>query len=190
MRQSQPFITAGMLHLSETSAPELKLKAYHARIFIAFLADCLETHMNNNAAAAVDPDFFLSLAATAGLANWHLELEVAGRYLSQAQAEGLHRRGMQFLDTYRLLARRHAQSGSLLFPLKPRHHAFVEINKQVLRWRYNPRFKHCFKDEDMLGIVKHIVRRCHRQMLEIRGLCRLSLRYKQAPPDMSRHLQR
>ena len=175
-----------MLHLSETSAPELKLKAYHARIFISFLADCLERNMDNNAAAAADPDFFLSLAAAAGIANWHLELEMARRYLTEDQAEALHRRGMQFLDTYRLLARRHSASGSLLFPLKPRHHAFVEINKQLRAWRYNPRFKHCFRDEDMLGVVKHIVRRCHRQMLEIRGLCRLSLRYKLAPPDTSR----
>ena len=42
----------------------------------------------------------------------------------------------------------------LHWPLKPKHHAFQELNQQMLHKWYNPRFYHTFQDEDTMGAVK------------------------------------
>ena len=113
--QSQPVLTVGMLHLD---APELTLKAYHGRIFLSFLAMCanealqLPQHAN-------DEELILCLAVSRELAQWHSKLEIYGRYLQQSEADELVRLSNQFLAIYKTLALRHAQQGSLRFPLRP-----------------------------------------------------------------------
>ena len=187
LRQSQPFITTGMMHLSETSAPELKLKAYHARLMITFLTVCCKAQLDEACRGPgghnADPELVLCFVTCAALSNWHLQLERLPRYLTAAEGCEIYRMGMSFLRPYKLLAQRHVASGSLLFPLKPRHHTYLEACNQMRQWRYNLRFRHCFRDEDALGQTKSIVRKVHRNLLEVRTLSRLALRFKEAPPD-------
>ena len=176
-----------MMHISQTQPPELKLKAYHARLMIPFLTVCCQAQLDRScqggAGHGADPELVLCLACCAALSNWHLELERMPRYLSAQEGDEIFRMAFKFLMPYRVLAQRHALSGSLSFPLKPRHHAFVEANAIMRDWRYNMRHRHCFRDEDALGGVKHIVRRVHRSLLELRTMCRIGLRFKEAPPD-------
>ena len=54
--------------------------------------------------------------------------------------------------------------------------AFVELNYEMKAQRYNPRFFHTYLDEDMIGTVKGLARRCHVKMMELRILMRWQLR--------------
>ena len=56
----------------------------------------------------------------------------------------------------------------------------------MIRQLYCCRFKHCFKDEDMMKIIKALCRKCHKNFLELRVLARLLVRYKYCTPDASR----
>ena len=56
--------------------------------------------------------------------------------------------------------------------------AFQEINLQMLQSRINARCTHTFIDEDAIGVMKGLARRCHRRLLELRVLGRFLLRLK------------
>ena len=175
--QSQPFITVGMLHLgtaAKPTTPELTLKAYHGRVFLAFLSVCCEVALQS---ASDDAELQLITALTSSLASWHLKVEAFGRYLTGEQAAELWRLSERAVLIYRELSARHIAMGSLCWPMKPKLHAYQEINWFMVISRYNCRFTHCFRDEDCMGLVKHVARRCHRELLEFRTLCRLQLRF-------------
>ena len=61
-------------------------------------------------------------------------------------------------------------------------HAFQELNWFMAKTLYSARFRHCYRDEDMMGVVKSLCRRVHRNMLEWRVLTRLLLRYRYCTP--------
>lgn len=181
--QSQPFITVGMLHLGSKAAPtppELTLKAYHSRVFLAFLSCCCEVALQK---AGDDSELQLIAVLTSNLAHWHLAVETYPRYLVQQQAAHLSQLADRVCLLYKELAARAIQSSSLCWPLKPKLHGFQEINFFMCKNMYNCRFSHCFKDEDCMGLCKHIARRVHRDMLEFRLLCRLQLRYRSGESD-------
>ena len=167
-----------MLHLGGLTAPELTLKAYHSRIFLAFLAVTLEDALRSR---PDDTELMLCLGVTTALAQWHLYLEKCPRYLTESQSSEIMRLSVKFLKAYKTLAIRHALAGDLLYPMKPKLHAFQELNIQMSRERYNARFLHAFRDEDAIGQTKAIVRCVHKDLLELRTLCRLSLRLAAAP---------
>ena len=184
--QSQSWLTVGMLHLSDTAAPELTLKAYHARVFLAFLVVCTHRQLEHcRESNQADDDLLLIHASCVALADWHQHLEASPRYLSEAQAGEMQRLAYKFLVVYKTLAIRHARASSLRFPLRPKHHGFQELNAQMAAERYNMRFRHTFRDEDQMGQVKTIVKGVHKNLLELRTLWRLQLRLKAAPSDLS-----
>ena len=182
IEQSQPIITQGMLF---RDPPELTLKAYHGRIFVSFLA-ALCHGLINDRATNDDDELLLWLEVSRSLAQWHSKLEDCDRYLLREDALELRRIGNRFLHVYKILAHRAAAAGSQCFPLRPKHHAFQELNAMMIRQLYCCRFKHCFKDEDMMKIIKALCRKCHKNLLELRVLARLLLRYKYCTPDASR----
>ena len=175
--QTQPFLTAGMLHCGVGQTPELTLKAYHGRVFISYMASCCSVALRDQPDGQ-DQELILMLAASHNLSMWHQALESYPRFLSPAQADNLIMLSNRFLLAYRKLAEIHANKNSLAFPLRPKLHAFQEINFIAKQCLWNPRHRHCFKDEDCMGIVKHIARRVHRNLLEMRTLCRLLMLYK------------
>ena len=170
-----------MLHLGargEATAPELTLKAYHGRVMVSFLATCTEAAQTDLGGPGVDADLDLTVVCCQLIAQWHLLLEQCGRYLSREEADELSAVALRFLRVYRALAQNHSARGSLCWPLRPKHHAFQELNRMMSLQLYNVRYRHCFRDEDMMGQVKHIARRVHSSVMEVRTLCRLSLRLK------------
>ena len=183
--QSQPYITIGMLHLSESMPPELTLKAYHARLFLAFMVLCTHTELEaRRSRNETDDDLLLIFSSCSALADWHQLLEECPRYLNDQQCDGLRRLCYKFLKVYKTLALRHALANSTRFPLKPKHHAYQELVEQMCSEHYNCRHRHTYRDEDQLGQVKKIVRCVHKSLLEHRTLYRLQLRLKAAPADM------
>ena len=175
--QTQPFLTAGMLHLSSPQGPELTLKAYHGRVFIQFLAACTQALLDK-LGANNDPELVLLLAVCHGFSSWHLRLEALPRNLTREQALELQSMMDETLRVYRLLAARHAGTGSLRFPLRPKLHGLQEICHFMVLTRVNARFNHTFRDEDAMGFTKRVCKRVHKGLLEVRTLCRLLMRYR------------
>lgn len=59
-----------------------------------------------------------------------------------------------------------------------RTQAFIELNAAMVIELYNCRFFHAYLDEDTIGTIKGIAKRCHRKLLETRCLMRWLLRLK------------
>lgn len=119
-----------MLHLGGSTAPELTLKAYHSRVFLAFLAVTCETAV---ASQPDDTELLLCLGATSALAQWHLYLERCPRYLTEEQTSEMMRLSLKFLTVYKTLAIRHALARSLRFPMKPKLHSLI-FKSWICRW--------------------------------------------------------
>ena len=178
--QSQPFITAGMLHLNSPQGPDLTLKAYHSRVFVQFLACCCSLLLNAPDGDNHDGELVLLLGVTHSLAQFHLRLEAYPRYLTTAQAQKLRGLCEEFLRCYKELATRAIRAGSLCWPLRPKLHGMQELCAFMQRHLYNVRFSHCFADESCMGSTKHVCRRVHKSMMETRTLCRLLMHYRSA----------
>ena len=93
-RLSLPIITTG--HFDETSG-ELRLKAWHTRVMVAFLAVCLQQVVVATPEAERTTDLILSAQATLQIANWNLDLEMCPIDLSQEEGNRLYIQGMAVL---------------------------------------------------------------------------------------------
>ena len=54
----------------------------------------------------------------------------------------------------------------------------AEMLHSVKSERYNCRRYHTYLDEDCIGTVKNLAKRCHRKLIELRTLMRFLLRLK------------
>lgn len=57
-------------------------------------------------------------------------------------------------------------------------HQLDHVSQDVLQERWNPRNYHGFADEDFIGIIKKIARKCHTDTIETRIAQRYLLRLK------------
>ena len=93
-RLSIPNITTG--HFDEIPG-ELRLKAWHSRVMVAFLAVCLQQVVVATPEAERTTDLILSAQATLQIANWNLDLEMCPIDLSQEEGDRLYIQGMAIL---------------------------------------------------------------------------------------------
>ena len=89
----QTFIGKGHLHVEKWA--ELRLKAYAARVFTAYMAICLQTLLAEKPAQG---DTALIAMCTGQLANFMLALEHAPIYLTDELATSLYNDGMAYLN--------------------------------------------------------------------------------------------
>lgn len=76
---------------------ELRLKAWHSRVMVAFLAVCLQQVIAATPPAERSLDLVLIAAATLQISNWNLDLENCPIDLAEDQANRLYDDGMQHL---------------------------------------------------------------------------------------------
>ncbi|CAK9046082.1 unnamed protein product [Durusdinium trenchii] len=106
--------------------PELQSKAYNARCVLAWL--CHEVVLLANGGQYVHDRWMPLLAScTFHLAEWHRKTELLGRYLSPEDAMDLQRECDGCLTHYLVLSHMAVNAGELLFPIRPKLHAFQEI---------------------------------------------------------------
>ena len=174
IEHSQVYITKGMHRRDARGYPELLGKAYNNRVMLAFLAVCMAT------LAGTCDDLEVQLASSVAqlMSVWHDRLERAPRYMSSSQAQLLDETSMRFVKQYKRLAVLAYIQGKTRWKLIPKVHAWRHLNQCMLSELYNCRFFHAFLDEDNMGAVKRIARMCHRNLLELRVISRLLLRYK------------
>lgn len=149
---------------------ELLAKGWNSRLISTWLAFEMQTldlvsemdHLHATMAWAVSESYNLC--------------ERNPRYLDQGTAHKYRELVTVALDTYRSLAVRFVDAGVLRLPLRPKLHLWAELSELVARDCCNPRFFHCFADEDFLRTVLRAARACSRASMPAAVVKRFSLR--------------
>ena len=131
-------------------------KAISCRGLQYWLAEVCVAH------AAHDPtDTNLRMAGLfQGLAGFDLTCRKARRFPTPSQAESMADHVESALVFYNALASAAADAGEHLWKVLPKHHMLTHLAYDQAPWA-NPRWVHCYGDEDMVGRVKKLVNVCH-----------------------------
>ena len=148
---------------SAQSMPSMKTKAWNNRVLGAFLAELTHRdHMRNLS------DEYKRLRATCAwaIAEWLFCGEIFGRCLSPDQAQRMWVAGRTFLVTYTHLAHIAREKAVPLYNVTYKLHQFDHMVTDVKMLRLNPKYFHCFADEDMVGKVAAVCKRTHRSNMD------------------------
>ena len=177
LAHSQGFILPGHLYHGKQGReyPALTLKAYNGRVFLPFLCLCLSTLYAGNS----DLEVGLAYVCCQRLSAWFDLLERCPRYLEAWQATKLRDHARKFVFFYLKLAKLALHKGVLRYAVTPKFHVYMcHLVQDATGSLYNPRFFHCYIDEDLMGTMKSLAKRAHRNLLEYRVLTRWQLRLK------------
>ena len=81
-----------------------------------------------------------------------------------------------FFDSYQALARQAIENRSCTYKVRPKLHYLAHLRRHVLATRLNPRKLSCFLDEDFVGRIAAITRKCPRRGASRRVLQRFHLK--------------
>jgi len=95
-----------------------------------------------------------------GLATFDQTCREATRFPTAEQSEKMADSVESALTFYNALAERADREGAWLWKILPKHHMFTHMAYDQAPWA-NPRWVHCYGDEDMVGRVKKLVNTCH-----------------------------
>lgn len=171
LRHSQGFFTTGLV-TSDNGYPSLSCKAYNGRVWLVFMVTCLHSAVltTNN------PEMRLAYSTCKALSVYFDRLERCPRYLNDAQARSQYDSMMQFVSGYHKLATLSLSLGQSRWKLIPKLHCCVHLAENALRDKYNPKYYHCFKDEDFMGLLKKLGCMVAKPLMEFRVLLRWQLR--------------
>ena len=149
------------------SYPDLssKFKAAHVKHMVHFMSDLTARFASTSFNGHLRATLFWALS------KFITVLDVAGRWLTDQQIAEAQHAGMLFLKCYGKLAERALARGVKLWKCKPKlhymHHHILDLSNS-----WNPRYSHAFLEEDFLGKVARLGRRCHRKSVSLRFLQR------------------
>ena len=96
-----------------------------------------------------------------GLASYFHICKSASRFFTDGEARQLDIAGHTFLYMYSELRRVAIREQTFLWPLAPKFHMFHHIVLDAMSDRVNPRYFHCFGDEDQVGRMIILARASH-----------------------------
>ena len=171
LESSQRMFTPRRLGMGKGDYLENDAKAWNARMLINWLDDEVR-----KAPGPVSFQGWLTIRLIAVMnESFHLS-EGAGRFFTPGDASSYQSCVEEGLALYKQLARLAYNRRVLHFPLRPKLHEWQELGAQVARDRANPRFYHCFADEDYLRVVLRAARACPRHSMAGATLRRWVLR--------------
>ena len=172
LRHSQNFFSTGLIS-HDNGYPTLSCKAWNGRVLLIFLTRCLDTL----GAQVHDTEICLSASTCKALCVFFDRMERAGRYLSDLQANELASACTAFIRGYDKLARLCVQKNVSRFKLIPKMHICRHFAEDIVRFKYNIKYRHCYKDEDCVEIMKRLACKVHAgSLMEYRIICRWLLR--------------
>ena len=166
-----PTFTSGMISMASKKGgasrkvPEWKCKAHNCRLVAMWLSYYTDDMLHI-------PEMLLANVALRMVTRFFGAMERHGRFLSQENAEAMKKDGLGFLAAYAACHKWALEKDLPHFPMKPKFHAFAHMVYD-LEGCENPRFFHCFGDEDYMGVVAAIAKGCHRKTFPKRGMQRL-----------------
>ena len=140
------------------------MKGATLRSFIYFLYDiCLEDANLYKPAGAMRASMLQSFVAA------DVIMRGADRILTVAESQGLERNMRDALTAYNALSV--VFESDCLYACIPKMHMILHMSQN----RINPRWVHCYADEDMVGRMKLVYSGCHGLTAPLRALQRYSI---------------
>jgi hypothetical protein len=103
------------------------------------------------------------------LANFYNLMDARPRYLSRAEADEMATALHEFVVLYLHLAKEAHTAGANRWHRVPKLHYQEHLVDDIRSSQTNPRFHHCYCDEDYVGRIGRGSRRCHRSTV-VRGV--------------------
>lgn len=157
---SQPEFTENMI-FKKNSDVLFTAKAFNGRVVLEWLCQEVYRFSMTPGAAAFDPRVFHIAAAMKHMSRFLGQLEQAGRYLTENEANSIFDDGKKFLDRYVQLTAMSVRFGHQEWFLRPKCHALWHMLVAVKVRRSNIRFFHGFVDEDGMAWLKCTYARSH-----------------------------
>ena len=157
LESSQRVFTPRRLGLGKNDYLENDAKAWNARMIINWL----DSESRRAPQPVSNDGWMMTELVTTMNEMFHLS-ESSPMFFQQHEAAQYHGLVEKGLALYKQLAVNSFRRRVLHFPLRPKLHEWQELGEQVLRDRTNPRFNHCFADEDYLRVVLRAARACPR----------------------------
>ena len=164
-----------------------KVKAAHVRIMIRFVA---EKACELCTAAACTPEARQTATMIWALAAFFEVLDESGRWLTHSQQQKALRCGHLYQVCYQQLAAANLQRHRLNYKIRPKQHYFAcQLLGQIASFSLNPRYVHCFPDEDFMGCMSRLAKRTSGRNTSTRTMQRwllhVSQRWEQLRPQTS-----
>ena len=99
-------------------------------------------------------------------------LDTSGVILSPEEAQRAHYAGRLFLLSYQSLAEEALANEVAQYKMRPKFHYLCHVVDDLQKYRWNPRFFHCFMEEDFVGQLGRLVSKTHRNTASMRALQR------------------
>ena len=116
-------------------------------------------------------------------------MELNGRFLDPYAATSMQQDGFGFLAAYAACHKWALEKDLPHFLMKPKYHAFVHMVYDLQKLE-NPKYFHCFGDEDYMGVIAKIAKGCHRKVYPTRAMQRLVVRIIADFENMSKSLKK
>jgi hypothetical protein len=178
---SQPQFTAKNLGITSTGAyPGLSSKAYHCKIILFWLAHRVQEHEPKIRQAALPgmppadqiQKWRLISTCLYALVHLHHLMDKASMFFTTDEAATFAQSGTAFLTTWMALSRLSLDQGLPNYNITPKFHYLAHIIYTVQAERINPKFMHCYQDEDFVGRVSRIAGKTHPRKLGERTMGR------------------
>ncbi|CAL1144977.1 unnamed protein product, partial [Cladocopium goreaui] len=150
---SQPDFTPKMIY-KKGGIISLTAKAYNGRVILAWLDETVYLASQDQQFANLDERTLMIAAALRHMNRFLTEMEHAGRYLSEQQANSIFESGKQFLQIYRSLAIMSVRAGKFELGMRPKVHALWHMLWMIKKRRTNVRLWSGFVDEDAMSWLK------------------------------------
>ena len=134
---------------------------------------CLETLLTQ---IGGDQEISLALSTSKAMSVCFDRMERYGRYLTNVEAQDLHDSIMATVCGYQKLALLSLRQGTTRFKIIPKLHCMVHLAEDALKFKYNFKYSHTFKDEDNIGVLKKLAIKVAKPLMEWRILLRWQLR--------------
>ena len=151
----------------KTEYPELssKFKATHVKYMVFYMADLTKRLCGNDVKSKLRAALFW------GMATFISVLDSSGRWLTPAQIQEAQSGGNMFLQCFAKLAELAFANHMCLWKLRPKLH-YVDHHIMFTACGWNAKHFHAFLEEDFLGKLARLGRRCARKTLSMRFLQR------------------
>jgi hypothetical protein len=143
---------------NSTAVCTFSCKAAQAPPLISWLYE-LSTEFAAACPAADKDEAELVVACLWGLSTYVCVIKSGGCFFTDEEAELLDRCGHAYLFAYSALAAK--QTNHALWHHIPKHHHFHHLILDAVAEKMNPRFFHCFSDEDFIGQMLKVAKRGH-----------------------------
>ena len=102
-------------------------------------------------------------------------LKTGSQFLTDTECVHMKRAMRAILISTRALRAEASASGTKRWHITPKHHALLEMITEAVRAKLNPAYHWCWADEDIVGRLSRVAKRCHGRTMARSALKRWAL---------------